>query len=197
MKKNTFLLLIIIFLFQTCKKDVSNVPEIGARGTIIGHPTTLSTYPKSLIASSLILFAGEISQQINFNYDVELIKIVYSTIDPYNNPVKASGLLVIPKDTKTAFPIVSYQHGTILKKTDVPSRMKGSYEVGLIFGTEGYVVACPDYLGMGDGENLHPYLHAKSEATAVIDFIKASKTVCKDKKISLNDQLFLMGYSQG
>jgi hypothetical protein len=189
--------LLFAFFFYACKKDNNTVPEVGERGTIIGHPTTLATYTKSIIAGSLIILPGDLSQQIHFNYDVELIKIIYSTIDPYNNPAKASGLLVIPKNAKTALPLVSYQHGTILKKTDVPSRRGGLYEVGLVFGTEGYVVACPDYLGMGDGENLHPYLHAKSEATAVIDFIRAAKIVCNDKKISLNNQLFLMGYSQG
>jgi hypothetical protein len=197
MKKFFAFSILFAFLFYACKKDNNTDLSIGERGTIIGHPTTISTFPKSLIASMLKNIPDDLSQQIHFNYDVELVKVLYSTIDPDDIPVKASGLLVIPKNTKTALPLVSYQHGTILKKTDVPSRQKGTYEVGLIFGTEGYVVACPDYLGMGDGENLHPYLHAKSEATTVIDFIKAAKTICNDRKIILNNQLFLMGYSQG
>ena len=44
---------------------------------------------------------------------------------------------------------------------------------------------------------MHPYHHARSEATAVIDMIRASKQAADSLHIGLNGQLYVAGYSQG
>jgi Secretory lipase len=80
--------------------------------------------------------------------------------------------------------------------SQVPSTGE-SRDIGLLFGSSGYVTAQADYLGMGDSPGLHPYLHAKSEATAVVDLLRATRTFCASNGIALNSQLFLAGYSQG
>jgi pimeloyl-ACP methyl ester carboxylesterase len=196
MKKITFFGIIFLMLVCACKKD-KNTDASNARGSVKGTPTAITTYSKEMIALAISLFMGSTPSAVQFTYDVNLIKIDYNTIDPAGNPTVASGLLILPAGATNALPLLSYQHGTILKKTDAPSQLQGGYEVGLIFGSEGYAVACPDYLGMGDGSKLHPYLHAKSEATAVIDMLRAVRSVCKSKNVVLNDQLFMMGYSQG
>jgi len=196
MKKITFFGIIFLMLVGACKKD-KNTDSSNPRGSVKGTPTAITTYSKEMIALAISVFMGSIPSAVQFTYDVNLIKIDYNTIDPGGNPTVASGLLILPANATNALPLLSYQHGTILKKTNAPSQLQGGYEVGLIFGSEGYAVACPDYLGMGDGSKLHPYLHAKSEATAVIDMLSAVRSVCKSKNVVLNDQLFMMGYSQG
>ena len=196
MKNRIILLAVVVAMFYACSKD--NEPVITPeRGTIIGNPVYMVSYSKTLIASSLAMVAGDDARNFNCNYDVALYKIKYNTIDPAGNPAIASGLIVVPEDSATSFPLLSWHHGTVLKKTNAPSRLQGDFQVGLIFATDGYVVACPDYLGMGDGTNLHPYLHATSEATAVIDMLRATRLFCEDKGNVLNEQLFLAGYSQG
>jgi hypothetical protein len=63
--------------------------------------------------------------------------------------------------------------------------------------TSGYLCAMPDYLGMGDSPGLHPYIHAKSEATAVIDMLRACRDFAPTVGRAWDNRLFLFGYSQG
>jgi len=139
----------------------------------------------------------KIASILQLNYDVDLYKIDYNTIDPEGNPTLASGLVIVPKSPTKSFPIMSYQHGTTLIKTNVASQLKGDFSVLPFLASDGYVMSCPDYLGFGDGTKLHPYLHAKSEASATIDMLRATRLLCKSKGVLLNNQLFLIGYSQG
>jgi pimeloyl-ACP methyl ester carboxylesterase len=188
-----------IAIIYSCSKD-NITPTSTERGTIIGTPVLSGSYSKTLIASALTTIAGNYAQNINYNYDADLYKIDYNTIDPAGNPTLASGLIVVPKNSSVFFPLLSWQHGTAANKMDVPSNFlldQSDLGVGLLFATDGYVVACPDYLGMGNGTKLNPYLHAPSEATAIIDMLRATRIFCQDKGYLLNEQLFLAGYSQG
>ncbi len=196
MKKRIILYVVFVSLCYSCSKE-NNTSKSALRGTLIGNPVVEVTYSKTLLSEAIASFFGDYAQNLQYNYDVNLYKIDYNTIDPEGNPTLASGLAIVPVSTTKSFPLLSYQHGTTLMKTNVPSQMKGDFEAGLIFATDGYIVACPDYLGLGDGTQLHPYLHAKSEATAVIDMLRAVRQFCKTKGFLLNNQLFLTGYSQG
>jgi pimeloyl-ACP methyl ester carboxylesterase len=96
-------------------------------------------------------------------------------------------------------PLLSYQHGTITQTNKAPSSMDLGTEVtvGIAFATSGYAVAVPDYLGLGNSPGLHPYHHARSEATACVDMLRSVKTACATNGFPLTNRLFLCGYSQG
>ncbi|HWB62559.1 MAG TPA: alpha/beta fold hydrolase [Chitinophagales bacterium] len=130
-------------------------------------------------------------------HDVKLYKVIYNTVDWDSNSTSASGLLCVPVNNKCEVSMLSYQHGTTIKKHDVPSRLQTEWFVGLAAASLGYVTVLPDYLGLGDSPGLHPYQHAHTEATAVIDMIRAAKEVVDTMGAPVNDQLFLFGYSQG
>jgi len=66
-----------------------------------------------------------------------------------------------------------------------------------LFATTGYAAVVPDYLGLGDSPGLQLYHHARSEATACVDLLRAARTWCASNNVELNDQLFLAGYSHG
>lgn len=129
---------------------------------------------------------------------VKIYKIRYNTKDVFNNNTIASGAAFVPTHACDSFPIVAYCHGTVLKKTEVPSaQYQFNYE-GLFFSGKAYVVAMPDYLGLGDNPGFHPYLHAETEATATLDLVKAVREFLADStSIGLNGQVFVSGYSQG
>ena len=129
---------------------------------------------------------------------VHMDKLVYETINPFGLRTIASGLVVYPDQRTNAAPLVSYQHGTIVMKDEVPSAEQGLDRlVGIALGTTGYVTAMSDYIGLGDSPGLHPYVHARSEASAAIDLLRAARTYCATNSIALNNQLFLIGYSEG
>lgn len=131
-------------------------------------------------------------------YGVRAYKVLYNTLDADSLPILASGALFVPVAPNCHAPLASYQHGTILKKEDVPSRLAGGEVViGLSMAADGAVLCMPDYLGLGDSPGLHPYVHAETEARAVADLLVVSLTICDELTITLNGQLFLIGYSQG
>lgn len=158
-----------------------------------------------LISSSLIerKSAGSVGVQLQDNTidaaprnGVALYKILYETIDPSGKRTVASGALAIPEGTTGPLPLLSYQHGTVANRSTVASAY--GFDLGsLLFGGEGYVVAIPDYLGLGDSPGLHPYVHAASLATSVVDMLRASRALCGQMNVPLSGELFLLGYSEG
>jgi hypothetical protein len=67
----------------------------------------------------------------------------------------------------------------------------------VIFAASSYIAVLPDYLGLGDSPGFHPYHHARSEATAVVDALRAARDSIASLATAWNGQLFLCGYSQG
>lgn len=129
---------------------------------------------------------------------VKIYKVKYNTKDPFNNNTVASGAVFVPNMACDSFPVVTYCHGTVLRKTQVPSAQYDSNYEGLYFASKGFVVSMPDYLGLGDNPGFHPYLHSETEATATLDLIRAVREFLADSTdIDLNGQLFVTGYSQG
>jgi len=97
-------------------------------------------------------------------------------------------------------PLVSYQHGTMFARTEAPSDPNSTERlVGVIAASTGYAVAMSDYWGLGAGSTaLHPYGQTRAGATVVIDMIRAAREVAGGLSgVTLNDKLFLTGYSQG
>jgi Secretory lipase len=154
---------------------------------------------QTLSASAIGLLFTLAGVPVTPQYNVQLYKVVYETIDPWGGRTQASGALALPEDAGRPLPLVSYQHGTIILTNDAPSSMdlSGEVSVGVAFATTGYAAAVPDYLGLGDSPGLHPYLHARSEATACIDMLRAARSVCASNGVQLSGRLFLCGYSQG
>jgi hypothetical protein len=156
-------------------------------------------YSNTLSTATLDFLFGFAGIPITPQYNVRLYKVDYETITPLGARTVASGALLLPEDAGRSLPLVSYQHGTLTQTNSAPSSMDltGEVTVGIGFATTGYAAAVPDYLGLGDSPGLHPYLHARSEATACVDMLRAVKTICATNGFPLTNQLFLCGYSQG
>ncbi len=135
---------------------------------------------------------------LSAQYAVAVHKLVYETIDPVGAPTTASGALIIPQDLPGPAPLLSYQHGTLVRKASAPSAdREGEVLIGGLFATAGYISVLPDYLGLGDGPGLHPFVHAASEASATVDMLRATRQFLANENIATTDQLYLVGISQG
>lgn len=136
---------------------------------------------------------------LNADNGVDAYRLTYGTPTPWNATDTASGALLLPTTDScpNGHPFVSYQHGTVVKKDQVPSE-DGSRQGGLAFSGRGYVVSMPDYLGLGKSDSLHPYHHAKSQALSSLNMIRASREhLDGEPEYPLSGELFLSGYSQG
>jgi pimeloyl-ACP methyl ester carboxylesterase len=158
------------------------------QGQVLISETLLETYTAQQLVG---LGVG------NAQYDIEVYKVVYNTVDPFGGPTIASGALVLPITPNCFHPLAAYMHGTIMEREGVPSRLSGEIIVGYFLGSTGYVTILPDYLGLGDSPGPHPYIHAASEASASIDMLRAAREFCDARAVELNGQVFLTGYSQG
>ena len=99
-----------------------------------------------------------------------------------------------------SLPILSINHGTVTGRDEVASIWPTNTPegvTGLWMASMGYYSCLPDYPGFGVSEILHPYVHAKSLAISIIDMIRAAKQYAEKSGISLAEQLFLTGYSEG
>jgi hypothetical protein len=151
--------------------------------------------------------AGQIDSILNANgipnifansYDIDIYRLIYTTVNYDSTVTTASGMLAVPRDTSCRFPMAVYHHGTVADKHGAPSYLQGQEPViGMVMASIGYVVTEPDYLGLGDGPGLHPYQHAQTEASASIDMLRSAREFCDSAHIKRNGQLFLMGYSEG
>lgn len=134
------------------------------------------------------------------NHVLKLYKLNYKTLAPDGNQTLASGLVALPASPKKKIAIVSYQHGTRVLRSDVPSSVNEKYTIYLAtFGSHGgYMTVLPDYLGLGDSDlMLHPYIDAATLASSCIDMVIAAKEFASILNYPLNDNLYLGGYSEG
>ena len=132
---------------------------------------------------------------------VKFYRVTYSSVVPErgNKPIVATGLVAIPDVAGTSFPMVSYQHGTVYGKEQVPSFPDQSPETQLMlaqFAGQGYIVIGADYFGMGSSKESEGYMVKASHQQASYDMLLASRAVLADLKLSSN-KLFVSGWSQG
>ena len=132
---------------------------------------------------------------------VKLYRVTYSSVVPErgNKPIAATGLVAIPDVEGARFPLVSYQHGTVFGKQEVPSFPEQSPETQLMiaqFAGQGYVVIGADYFGMGSSKEPEGYMVKASHQQASYDMLRASRAVLDQMKLS-SDKLFISGWSQG
>lgn len=132
---------------------------------------------------------------------VKLYRVTYPSVVPErgNKPILASGLLAIPDTADKVFPILSYQHGTVYGRQEVPSFPEQSTETQLMlaqFAGQGYVVMGADYFGMGTSTEPEGYMVKASHQQACQDMIRSGRSVLDTMGIT-SDKLFLAGWSQG
>jgi len=141
-------------------------------------------------------------------FGYKAFQIPYTTRDEQGTEVKVSGLLVIPTGLPEAvkplgISMVSDGHGTIFSNSEAPSVIADS--IGgpdgspiILTALGGFATLQADYIGFGDSKDqYHPFVLKDSLANASVDFIKQVKVFANDNNITLNNQLFLTGYSEG
>jgi len=138
---------------------------------------------------------------LDVEHDVELIRARYHTLDASGAATVASMLLARPIGCNP-IAVVNYQHGTAFHRDEVPSEAKlddvdDRTVPAAAFAGHCYLFFAPDYLGLGSSSGRHPFIHAESEASAVIDSWRAARHIAGDRGWSWPKDVFLFGFSQG
>jgi hypothetical protein len=132
-------------------------------------------------------------------YGVHSYRLVYRTVDTRGRPITASGLMVLPDSGARQLSVVSFDHGTESYRGDAPSKSPTGFEPApaYTFASAGFAVADPDYLGLGTGPGLQPYLDVPSETTASLDMLRAVRNYLTGHGVSARRDVLATGFSQG
>lgn len=174
-------------------------------GDVVSFEQKLDLTPQGAINLIANSFGEEstpdfVSYLNGFNVGLKAYKITYYTKNENNTLVKATGIVMYPNVNYKLSTVVS-DHGTTDTRDNVPSNLRGTlyggFVVELSYALNGYIVMAPDYVGMGSGDGVHPYVHYPTEASATIDFVTAANKVLTQLNIKRYNEYFLAGYSQG
>lgn len=193
--------LLPLLLMQSCSKEE---PDPFADNTYLLSSKLEYMRTKDNIVAVLNIAATKYPQIAGIVTDVQsgvnTYSITYNTVFR-GQDVTASGLISIPTVPGT-YPVLSFQNGTNTLHSAAPTADPQALLYQLIgcLASTGYVVIIADYLGFGASAQMaHPYLHRESTVRTLIDMIYSVAEFDKDvaKDISISNQCFLLGYSQG
>jgi pimeloyl-ACP methyl ester carboxylesterase len=180
----------------------------GTRGTV-DKLFMVTTLTKAQMSKGLY---GKVISEVGGKplCDVTLYSIRYETIGVRGEAANASAAFFVPTAGCTKpFGLVGYAHGTNLVKKQLitePGSISATWTppdqdpiaVAAIFAAHGYATVATDYLGLGlSSYPYHPYLHAVSEASAVVDSLRAARNAAAKLGVPLSGKVFLTGHSQG
>lgn len=144
-------------------------------------------------------FKGRFAQP---KFNVQLYKLTFTSQVPElnNRVIESTGLVAIPETTDTDLPLLSYQHGTVFEKNQVPSQPENSFETKLLltqFASQGYIVIGADYFGLGDSDLPNSYFQRASTEQACLDHRKAAMQFLEEQTKLKVKAFFTFGWSQG
>lgn len=194
---NNYLLafVLVVSIFSSCSDNGSN-ESIESQVTYeLKGSLTKEEIQLFMLVGGLIDLVDEIK------YGVDIYYVEY----PFNYlGVKtiASGLVCVPQSEGGAFPVLSFQHGTMVKKSEAPTASISSPLTKGIAAMAGggYIVSIPDMIGFGaSSDYLHPYFNKQANAEASIELLNALHEIPAGdlSGVHLNTDLYLSGYSQG
>lgn len=136
--------------------------------------------------------------------DVTVIDLRYATVGVHGEPADASAVLLLPGGEPgcgSGAPLLGWARGTETRRTAAQAEQAAAVAnspLAAFYAAKGYAVVATDYLGLGKSSYpFHPYLHAESEATAIVDALRAARGAARVREFPLSDRILLGGYSQG
>ena len=188
----TLLVLVCLFGCDSTDQDPDEV-SIPARGDVISVELQ-----RTYTVQEMNRLAAGFEIPFSSRYGAAVYVMEYMTVDVKGELTIASGAVVVPQPILGSLAMVSFQHGTSVRRSDVPSG--GGTEgilIGLLFSADGYLSVMPDLIGLGSSPDFHPYLIADVSASAVIDQLQAVLQWSMTQSWDVSGEVYLAGYSSG
>lgn len=184
---------LFLVVFAGCSSNDDSDPEVKNYQKV--NTLAVETI-KAFLTSS-----GQSQMVDDIFYGVDIYTYQYP-MEYMGKNITASGLVCVPVAAGKSFPVLSFQHGTMVAKNEAPS-VSYAYLTHLslsMLAGMGYVLVIPDLVGFGSSSDyFHPYLNKESNVDAVVSMLESVKALPEGtlSGVSTNDSLFLAGYSQG
>ena len=188
------ILVIFLLLFGACDDAVQEACKDPENGKIVNY-TSKGVLPADYI-NSLKPSLG-VPDSFSAQYDVKVYSVDYETTDPNGNVVIASGAVYYPQGLEEPLSLLSGQHGLTIKRSEVASLIPVYGYLGLFGASIGYVGIQPDYLGLGNSTFPYYPVYQKSNGKVLLDMVEGVQAFSCENDIELNENLFVIGYSNG
>ena len=170
------------------------------RGLLVEAPATVTTLSVAQINASTAASGLQALTGLA-KCDVKVVALNYVTRGPAQEVTNASGVMLVPGGTcTTPAALIAYAKGTdVQKPRTLANPADGeTFLLAAVYAAQGYAVVASDYLGFAKSDfPYHPYLHADSEATTVIDSLRAARNAANAVGANLSGKVMFAGYSQG
>jgi acetyl esterase/lipase len=165
----------------------------GEPGTFYAAPDPLPPGPPGTLIRSEVIDG--------YHPGATTYRVLYKTTGFDGAPTAASGLVLVPdRPAPTGGrTVVAYTHGTVgVESRCAPSLATPAVNPLFVEGGDelldaGYVVAAPDYEGLGT-RGPHPYLVGPSEAMSTLDAVRAARELAQ---AHAGPDIVVWGHSQG
>lgn len=141
---------------------------------------------------------------LNYDRDAKRLNYVYTSTDPFSEPITLSGSILIPTDImngeKTCQGIILYDHYTIFNRTEAPTRGFATLEGMLLANplTPDYIIVESDFYGFGVTERFpQAFLQGTHNARANLDALLAARQLLDERGFNYGPLTFNVGYSSG
>ena len=190
-------------LLAACGGDDTPAPTPDPRGTLVEASQNVATLTAAQIDTNTAT-AGLQPISGKAKCDVRVVALNYKTVGAKAEATNASGVMLVPSGNAAGctgnFPLVAYGKGTDMQKPRTLANPADgeTFLLAAMYAAQGYAVVATDYLGYAKSTySFHPYLHADSEATSIIDSIRAARATATAQNVTLSGKVMLTGYSQG
>jgi pimeloyl-ACP methyl ester carboxylesterase len=171
-------------------------------GKLLSFPTVVGTETTTQLddltkANNLVGLPGAA------HCNVTVAQIVYVTAGVQPGEItNASAAVLVPSGPNCPgpFPLIAFGRPTITEKMEANANLTNEFtEMEMtFFAAQGYAVVATDFLGYVESNYpYHPYTHAPTEASSMIDSIRAVREAAPTLGLKLSKKIMLSGYSQG
>ena len=196
---NYGLTIVVGLMLAACGSNDTPSP----RGKLVEAPVVKGTKMRVAELDTLTQNSGLQALTGTAKCDVTVAQIKYQTPGAKSGEMSnASAAILIPSGDNCPgpYPLIAYARGTTFPKTPSladPSN-KTTMQLMAFYAAQGYAVVASDFLGYALSDYpFHPYLHADSEASAIVDSIRATRNAASSLGLLLNGKVMVAGYSQG
>jgi pimeloyl-ACP methyl ester carboxylesterase len=183
--------------------DIMATTNTSSRGVLIGVPIVIGSTFTTTQLDSTTASANYQALSGTAKCDVTVALINYQTAGVQPGEItNASAAIFVPGGAACPgpFPLVANARGTNSFKAYTmadPANFDSTILMTFL-AAQGYAVVSTDFLGYAlSNYPYHPYTHADSEVSVIIDSIRAARLAASSLGMSLNGKVMLTGYSQG
>lgn len=183
--------MVLVAVLLVVSAGIARAPRPPDPGPFYATPEAFDPTPGALLRSEVIE---------PFVDNGTAHRVLYTSQDVEGQPAAASGIVVVPDGPPPAdgWPVLAFTHGTIgIARWCAPSLLDGDYAEQMWGLPElleaGWVVAAPDYLGLGS-EGVHPYLVGDTAAAGTLDAVRAASVLTDG---ATSPRFAVAGHSQG